>query len=92
MRRDRSSRCVMSARDVVDHHNSQRKLRNLRFSNRVNSVLSQKAMVRSNVKHVAWNKSSAGKNASNHSSNHADNRSRLSVGPVRLRRNDPRDR
>ena len=46
-----------------------------------------------NVKRGAGSRSSGSKNASNRSSSssHAVSRSRLSVEPVRLRLNDPRD-
>ena len=86
MRRDRSSRCVTSARDEADHHN-RRKLR-LRC-NSSDRKLSREVAVRSNVK---LNALSLNNQDRNHSNNHADNRSRLSVEPVRLRLNDPCDR
>ena len=92
MRRDRSSRYVMTVRDVVDHHNSQLKLRKLRCNSSVLLRLSKEAVVRSNVKHVALSRSSAGRNASNHSSSHAVSRNKSSVGLVRLRLNDRRGR
>ena len=86
MRRDRSSRCVMSARDAVNHHSSQRKRRKHLFSNRVNNnVLTSGDVVRNNVKRVALSRNS---NDRNPSSSLADSRSRPSVGPVRLRLKD----
>ena len=72
----------MSARDAVDHHSSQLKLRlRCKTSDR---KLSREVAVRNNVKHVA--------SSSRSNSSRAVSRSRLSVGPVRLRRKDPRDR
>ena len=82
MRRDRSSRCVMIARDK----------RRLRCNSSVLLRLSKKAVVRTNVKHVALSRSSAGRNASNHSSSHAVSRNKSSVGLVRPRLNDRRGR
>ena len=71
MRRDRSSRYVMSARDAVDHRSRRRKLRKRLFSSRANSVLSSSAVVvRRNVKHDAL---------SSHSSKDRNPRHRLSV-------------
>ena len=72
----------MTARnaDAVDH-----RLRR----NSSNRRLSREDVVRSNVKHVALNSHSKGRNRSN---NPADSRSRPSVGPVRLRQNDQRNR
>ena len=96
MRRDRSSRYVTSARDVdaVVHRNSQRKHRLRHNSSSNRSLLSSRGTaVRKNVKHDKLCRSSAGKKAHDRSnSSHAVNRSRLSVAPVRLRRNDPRAR
>ena len=79
MRRDRSSRCVMIARDK----------RRLRCNSSALPRLSREVVVRNNVKHDALSLNNQDRN---HSNSHADNRSRLSVGPVRLRRNDLRDR
>ena len=81
MRRDRSSRCVTSVVKKLWFNN-----RNHRLSN------SSEAAVRSNVKHVALSRNSAGRNASNHSSSHAVSRNKSSVGLVRLRLNDRRGR
>ena len=92
MRRERSSRCVMSGRDVVDHHSSQLKLRKLRCNSNALLRLSKEAEVRSNVKRVALSRSSAGRNASNHNSSHAVSRNKSSVGLVRPRLNDRRGR
>ena len=78
MRRDRSSKCVMSARDVVGHHSSQLKLRKHRCNSSDLLRLSKEDVVRSNVRHVALSSHSKGRNRSN--SSHVDNRSRSSVG------------
>jgi hypothetical protein len=81
MRRDRSSRCVMSARDVVDHHSSQLKLRKRRRNSSDLLRLSKEDVVRSSVKHVAL----SSRSDLNSNSSHEVSRSRWSVGPVRLR-------
>ena len=67
----------MSARD-------KRRLR----CNSSDRKLSREVVVRNNVKHDALSPYNQDRNRSN--SSHAGNRSRLSDGPVRLRRNDPR--
>jgi hypothetical protein len=87
----------MSARDAhaVDHHHNQLKLRKLRLqcnsSDRSDLLSRREDVVRSNVKHDKLCRSSAGKNASNRSNNHEVSRSRLSVVPVRLKPNAPRN-
>jgi len=75
--------------DAVDHHSNQLKLR-CNSSNLPR--LSKEDVVRNNVRRVALSRSSAGKNASNHSSSLAGNRNKSSVGPVRLRLKDLRSR
>ncbi len=92
MRRDRSSKCVMSARDAGGHHSSQLKLRKLRCNSSDLPRLRKEDVVRNNVKRVALSRSKASKNASNHSSSLAGNRNKSSVGPVRLRLKDLRGR
>jgi hypothetical protein len=91
MRRDRSSRCVTSAKDAVDHRSSRllkkHRLRcNSQCNERNSRVLSRsEVVVRNNVKHVTLsNRDPSDHNQSNsshgHSNRHADNRSRLNVG------------
>ena len=84
----------MSARtaDAVDHHSSQLKLRKLRCNSSNLPRLSKEDVVRNNVRRVVLSRSSAGKNANNHSSSLAGNRNKSSVGPVRLRLKDLRGR
>ena len=84
----------MSARnaDAVDHHSSQLKLRKLQCNSSNLPRLSKEDVVRNNVRRVVLSRSSAGKNASNHSSSLAANRNKSSVGPVRLRLKDLRSR
>ena len=67
MRRDRSSRCVMSARtaDAVDHHSSQLKLRKLRCNSSDLPRLSKEVAVRSNARRVALSRNSNDRNRSN---------------------------
>ena len=94
MRRDRSSRCVTSAKDAVDHRSSRllkkHRLRcNSQCNERNSRVLSRsEVVVRNNVKHVTLSNRDPSnrrdRNHSNsshgHSNRHADNRSRLNVG------------
>jgi len=78
----------MTVRDVVDHHNSQLKLRKLRCNSSDLLRLSKEDVVRSNVKHVAL----SSRSELNSNSSHEVSRSRWSVGPVRLRLSDLRGR
>ena len=94
MRRDRSSRCVTSAKDAVDHRSSRllkkHRLRcNSQCNERNSRVLSRsEVVVRNNVKHVTLSNRDPSnrrdRNHSNsshgHSNRHADNRSRWNVG------------